>query len=225
MNRLITLLFISLSSALAGCATLGPPFQAAPAAPAGKALVYFMRTSVQQGGAWTTVFSLNDVRVVSLYNRGYSWAHIDGGIYTVAVGDVIAKNYLSFQMPVREGGEYFIEYTQEPAGPGRLRNVVRAIKRDDAMKLITKYSYNPLEQATIPNPMPIKGASDEMSDEVDYVRMAAIKNQCKISGDPQLSTKPGSKNRFYDMPCEGGKMQFECGAVGSGSRRTSCWRI
>lgn len=221
MKRLVVLR----STALIGCATMGPAYEPAPAPTPGKALVYFMRTSVSMGGAWTTVFSLNDVRLVSLYNRGYSWAHVDGGIYKVAVGDVVNSDYLSFQMPVREDGEYYVEYTQEPLEANRVRNVARAIRREEAMKIITKYSYKPIEYAAIPNPIPIAGPRTDTSDEIDYVCLIALKNKCKIDGDPKASTKSGSKNRLYDVPCGSEKMKFECGPVSAGGSRASCWRL
>ena len=221
MKHLIALLFV----ALAGCTTFGPAYEPAPPPPAGKALVYLMRTSVSMDGTWATAFSLNDTAVVSLNDKGYSWVHVDGGIYKVAVGNPGHSDYLSFQMPVREGGEYYIEYTQETLAARRVRNIVRAIKRDDAMRKLSRYSYKAAEQATIPNPLAITGPKTDTSDEIDYVRLIALKNNCKLAGDPKERAKPNSKNRLYEVPCGNEKMMFECGAIAANGSHASCWRL
>ena len=61
----ILLLFVS------GCTTMGQPYSPPPPAPEGKSIVYMMRSSVGYGGAWSTVFSINDTRVVSLHDKAW----------------------------------------------------------------------------------------------------------------------------------------------------------
>lgn len=89
--------------ALVGCTTMGTPYAPPPPAPQGKATVHFMRSSVSYGGAWSSVFSVNDVPAVSLYDKGYSYIYLDRGIYKFAVGTPLNKNYLKFDAPIDAG--------------------------------------------------------------------------------------------------------------------------
>lgn len=110
---------------LVGCATMGTPYAPPPSAPQGKATVHFMRSSVSYGGAWSSVFSVNDVPAVSLYDKGYSYIYLDRGIYKFAVGTPLNKNYLKFEAPIDAGRDYFVEYNQEPTGYKTYRDKTR----------------------------------------------------------------------------------------------------
>jgi hypothetical protein len=116
---------------VAGCSTVGPAYTPAPPPPEGQALVYVMRTSVGYGNFWPTVFSLNDTKVVSLYDKGYSWIYVKPGRYKISAGTAMNSSYLKFVMPVEAQKEYFVEYTQEPAGYRMYRDVVRAVDKVD----------------------------------------------------------------------------------------------
>ena len=133
-----------------GCTTMGQPYSQPPPAPQGKALVHFMRTSVGQGNFWQTVFSVNDVNVVSLYDKGYSWIHLDAGTYKFSAGTVFNADYLKFNMPIQPGAEYFIEYNQESTYP-RYRNVIRAVHPNVGKSKVEKYSYKEADKVEIPS--------------------------------------------------------------------------
>lgn len=79
MKRVWTALWVlSLS---AGAAAAG--FTEAPAAPAGKALVYIYRDyNYQQGNQGAAIY-LDDKQVVNLGTRGYTWLHIPEGLHTL----------------------------------------------------------------------------------------------------------------------------------------------
>jgi Protein of unknown function (DUF2846) len=148
MNK--RLLFV-LSLFIAGCTTMGAPYSPPPPAPPGKALVYFMRTSVGYGNFWSTSFSVNDAKIVSVYDKGYSWIHLDSGLYKFSAGTVLKADYLKFVMPIEAGKEYFIEYSQESTGYQMYRNVIRAVPPNVGKGLVEKYSYQEADKVEIPN--------------------------------------------------------------------------
>jgi hypothetical protein len=65
------LLALGMLAALAGCASLGPPFQPLAAVPAGKAVVYIYRPPSFVGSAVTFKVNAGDLPVISLSNGGY----------------------------------------------------------------------------------------------------------------------------------------------------------
>ena len=79
MKRVWTALLVLTLSA--GAAAAG--FTEAPAAPAGKALVYIYRAyNYQQGNQGAAIY-LDDKQVVNLGTRGYTWVHIPEGLHTL----------------------------------------------------------------------------------------------------------------------------------------------
>jgi hypothetical protein len=143
------LLFIPLLL-VSGCTTMGQPYSPPPPAPEGKSIVYLMRSSVGYGGAWSTVFSINDTKVVSLYDKGYTWVHVGPGQYKFSAGTTLNSDYLKFVAPVRSGQEYFIEYTQESLGYPRYRNVIRGVSPGVGKSTVEKYSYIEADKVDIP---------------------------------------------------------------------------
>ena len=107
------LLALGLLAFVAGCVTIGEPYSRPPPLPQDQARVFFLRSSVWHAGAWSTIFRVDDAEVVSLYNNGYSWIHLDPGTYKFTAGPVTNPDPLKFTMPVQAGREYFIEYYQE----------------------------------------------------------------------------------------------------------------
>ncbi len=134
-------LLLVLAVFIAGCTTLGEPYSAPPPVPEDKARIYFIRSSIGHGNFWSSVFSVNDAEAISLYDKGYSWIHLDPGTYKFAVGTVLKGDYLKFDMPVRAGREYFIEYNQEPSGYQMVRNRIRAVNPAVGKGLVEKYTF------------------------------------------------------------------------------------
>jgi hypothetical protein len=102
-----------------GCTTIGRPYSAPPAAPEGCAFVYLFRTSVGQGIFWPTHLSVNDTKVASLYDKGYTWIYLDAGTYKFSAGTVFNSDYLKFVMPIEAGNEYFMDTTKSTRAIGR----------------------------------------------------------------------------------------------------------
>ncbi|OHD74123.1 MAG: hypothetical protein A2V99_15225 [Spirochaetes bacterium RBG_16_67_19] len=65
------LLALGLLAALAGCASLGPPFQPLASVPSGKAVVYFYRPSSFVGSAVSFTVNAGELPIISLSNGGY----------------------------------------------------------------------------------------------------------------------------------------------------------
>lgn len=224
MQKLIALLAIA---GLTGCTTIGAPYTPAPAAPEGKALVYFMRSSVGFGNFWSTVFSVNDTQVVSLYDKGYSWIHLDAGYYKISGGTHLRNDYLKFFLPIRAGGEIYIEYNQTPAGHNTFRNQIRVVRPDEAKAMIAKYNYQAADPVAIPKQLPGSKPKPRLSeaDELDHIKKIAVKNNCVNVGDPKKTAKSGSNNRLYEVACQSGIMNFECGVIKEGLVDEACWRL
>ena len=224
MHKLIALLVIA---GLAGCTTVGTPFTPAPVAPEGKALVYFMRSSVGIGNFWPTVFSVNDTAVVSLYDKGYSWIHLDAGLYKISGGTHLNNDYLKFILPVRAGSEIYVEYDQTPTGYNTYRNQIRAVPPNEAKAMIAKYNYLAADLVAIPKQLPGLKPRPRLSetDELEHVKKIAAKNNCANVGEPKKTARPDSKNRLYEVACENGVLNFECGVIKEGLVDESCWRL
>lgn len=133
----------------AGCTTMGPPYTPPPAAPSGQSLVYLMRSSVGYGNFWETIFSINDVQVVSLYDKGYSWVHLKPGKYKFSGGNSLNPDYLKFNMPIAPGQTYYVEYGQSYAGYNQYRNYIRALKPAIGENKIKDYSYAPADTSQL----------------------------------------------------------------------------
>jgi hypothetical protein len=65
------LLVLGLLAALAGCATLGPPFQSLTSIPPGKAVVYIYRPPKLVGSAISFTVNAGELPVATLSNGGY----------------------------------------------------------------------------------------------------------------------------------------------------------
>jgi len=186
-----------------------------------------MRSSVTYGNFWPTVFSVNDVPVVSLYDKGYSYIYLDRGIYKIAGGTHMHKDYLKFSMPIDAGGQYYIEYGQESTGYNTFRDRIRAVRIDEARAMIASYSHKPADPVELPNQRSFASSAEMYRvAELEHVKTLAERNNCKADGEPRLSIKPGSSSRLYDVACEGGgAKKFECGAALEGRSGQSCWLI
>jgi hypothetical protein len=134
--------------AATGCQTLGTTGgSVAPPPPPGRATIYFIRSSVQYGNFWPTIFSVNDTNVVSLHDKGYSWIYLDAGVYKFSTGTSLNNDYLRFEgVRVLAGSVYFIEYNQESAGGNRYRNIVRAVTPEIGRDLIQRYAYKKADE-------------------------------------------------------------------------------
>lgn len=65
------LLSLALLAALAGCASLGPPFMPLVSVPSGKAVVYLYRPSSFVGSAISFTVNAGEMPVITLSNGGY----------------------------------------------------------------------------------------------------------------------------------------------------------
>ena len=147
MNKcfLLALIFFTV-----GCTTTGQPYSPPPPAPQGKALIYFMRTSVWYGNGWPTVFSVNNTKIVSLYDDGYSWIHLDSGSYKFSAGNVMHPNYLEFTMPIEAGREYILEYGQTSSFQAH-RDVFESVSVDDRKSSVLEFQkYKEADKVEIP---------------------------------------------------------------------------
>lgn len=141
------LLLVNILIFSGGCSTMGKPYSPPPPPKGKDALVHFMRSSVGYGNFWITSFYVNDVDMVSLYDKGYSWIHLKEGTYRFKAKAALGKG-LEFTMPVKAGNKYYLEYTQESVGYNRYRNVLRAVRPDFAESIIGQYSYKEANKTT-----------------------------------------------------------------------------
>ena len=65
------LLALGLLAVLAGCASLGPPFQPLASVPSGKAVVYLYRPSSFVGSAVSFTVNAGELPIIPLSNGGY----------------------------------------------------------------------------------------------------------------------------------------------------------
>jgi len=65
------LLVFGVLAVLAGCASLGPPFQPVASIPAGKAVVYLYRPSGFVGSAVSYTVNAGEMPIITLHNGGY----------------------------------------------------------------------------------------------------------------------------------------------------------
>jgi len=131
---------------LTGCGHTGStqPYFEPPQPPAGKALIYMMRTQVIQGSFYDSIFSINDSAVVGLDDKTYSWVQVSPGIHKVSAGQNPHPRNVFLNLPVEAGKEYFVEYTQEyPAEMIRLRN------EKEGKAMVKGYSYIPVPSTSV----------------------------------------------------------------------------
>ena len=181
IKTMLCLVLSLVSMLLSGCTTVGKPYAAPPSPAEGKALVHFMRSSVGYGNFWTTIFSVNDVEVVSLYDKGYSWIHLDAGTYDFSAKSSLGAK-LHFTMPVYAGNTYYVEFTQESAGYNRYRNIVRAVSPEQGLKLAKEYSYKEADKdVKIPNTTPElpKATTISKQDLVDKIAELSVSKLCE----------------------------------------------
>jgi hypothetical protein len=124
------LLVLGLLSALAGCASLGPPFQPLASVPSGKAVVYLYRPPSFVGSAVSFTVNAGELPVISLSNGGYfPYVTAPGRISFWAKTE--AESFVIID--VESGMEYYLKGTvgmgilvgrpkleQMPAAVGRL---------------------------------------------------------------------------------------------------------
>jgi len=133
---------------LMGCA-MGPKFTQAPPAPEGKCTVYLMR-SKGPGDWWPTTFFMNDVKVVSLQDKAYSWIHLDPGRYKVSAGWMVGKSLnLGGDFNIEAGGTYYIEYTND-FEPAARTEIVRLLPRKTGASQIQDYKYSEADAVQVP---------------------------------------------------------------------------
>ena len=101
------LLYFLILTMLVSCA-VGAGYAPAPEPPAGKALLYLVRSAVTYGGGYRTEFSANDRIIASLYDGGYSWIYLDAGSYKLKAGNAD----LNFKVDLVAGETYYIRYRQ-----------------------------------------------------------------------------------------------------------------
>lgn len=125
--------------ALVGCATTGDAYQAAPPAPEGQAVVYVFRGRIPIGGGWPTNFTIDGKAVVSLYDKGYTWAHLKQGPHRFAAGNMF-QDGLKLTLDIEAGKTYYLEYTQEHVGT-EYRHVLRTLPADLGQATVSTYQY------------------------------------------------------------------------------------
>lgn len=127
---------------LSGCGhtSSSQPYFEPPAAPQGKARVYMMRTQVIQGSFYDSVFSVNDSAVVGLSDQTYSWVLVTPGLHKVSAGVRPDPRNVRLTLPVEEGQEYFVEYTQE-----NMVEMVRVKSAKGGKAMVKRYSYIPVK--------------------------------------------------------------------------------
>lgn len=121
------------------CATTGPKFSPAATPPAGQGLVYMARDSVHYGGAYATVFYINDVPIATLRDKGYSWTYLDAGTYKFRAGGQ------QVSLTVAEGKTYYLGYHQSTGDFGsRLtaQNYLQQYPKEKIYDRLVTYRYN-----------------------------------------------------------------------------------
>jgi len=225
MRRSLALLIFS----LAGCATMDAPYAPAPKPPEGKAVVYFMRSSVDAGNYLPIVFSVNDNPVASLSKKRYTWIYLDEGTYQIMAGTELYKNETKLDLSVWAGSEYYIEMDQTSTGYNTFENELRAVPQAEAVSTIAKYTYKSADtqklSAIKPIPVPAPQPGVNGVDELARIKRIAAANHCMGSDEPKMTTKVDSENRQYEFACKDGSMQFECGQNDDRYLNGQCWRL
>lgn len=192
MNHKMIMILVVISALLQGCmTTTGKPYEIPPAPGKDKALVYLMRSNVHSGNLYQTNFFINDVKIVSLYDEGYTWVHLEPGVYEFAVGDDPSNKYLKFLMPVIGGHFYYVEYTQEGA------NILRNLPESDAIRRIVHYAYvaAPSNLSIVNTNTDVPKSLNTISDLVEYIGALSISRVC--SDKDFLSDASMPKNNCF----------------------------
>jgi len=214
---------------VAGCATVDTAYQSAPKPPDGKAIVYFMRSSVDTGNYLPIVFSVNDSPLVSLSTKRYSWIYLDEGTYQIMAGTELYKSEMKLDLSVWSGNTYYIEMNQTSTGYSTFTNVLRAVPQVDAESTIAQYTYKPVDtqmlSAIKPIPIPPPQPGVNGIDELARIKRIAVANHCLGSDEPKMTIKTDSENRQYEFGCKDGTMQFECGQNDDRYLNEQCWRL
>lgn len=138
-----SILAMMLALFVAGCAgrsTSSQPYFEPLPPPQGKALVYMMRTQVIQGSFWESVFSINDSAIVGLNSETYSWVYVSPGVHKVSAGQRPHPKNVFLYLPVDQGKEYFVEYTQQ-----NMVEMIRVRDTKEGKKMVMGYSYVPVK--------------------------------------------------------------------------------
>jgi len=142
VSRFIKSIAVLLLMLLTGCGhtSTSQPYFEPPAPPAGKALVYMMRTQVIQGSFYDSVFSINDSAIVGLSSETYSWVLVSPGVHEVSAGQRPNARNVFLMLSVEPGKEYFVEYTQE-----NMFEKIRKREANEGKTMVRGYSYIPVK--------------------------------------------------------------------------------
>lgn len=121
--------------------TTGKPYSPPPPPPEDEALIYLMRSEVVLGAAYPTIFSINDVAVSSLKDKGYFWAHVKPGEHVLSAGTLKRPDNVKLRLNVVAGEVYFIEYTQEYVPHRGNMEIIRKLAPADGANLVEGYTY------------------------------------------------------------------------------------
>jgi len=142
VSRFIKSIAVLLLMLLTGCGhtSTSQPYFEPPAPPAGKALVYMMRTQVIQGSFYDSVFSIDDSAIVGLSSETYSWVLVSPGVHKVSAGQRPNARNVFLMLSVEPGREYFVEYTQE-----NMFEKIRKREANEGKTMVRGYSYIPVK--------------------------------------------------------------------------------
>lgn len=142
MSRFIKSTAVLLLMLLTGCGhtSTSQPYFEPPAPPAGKALVYMMRTQVIQGSFYDSVFSIDDSAIVGLSSETYSWVLVSPGVHKVSAGQRPNARNVFLLLSAEPGKEYFVEYTQE-----NMFEKIRKWEANEGKTMVRGYSYIPVK--------------------------------------------------------------------------------
>lgn len=94
---------------------------------------------VGYGGGYATKFRINDKVVVGLLDYGYSWLHLDPGVYVFKAG----RQRLNLE--IEPGKTYYLEYHQEnlrmPAGNIRSSSIFKFVDITNFQKQLKHSRY------------------------------------------------------------------------------------
>lgn len=113
---------------LAGCTAtpVKEEFVRAPAAPEGRALVYFVRVpNFELQSSLTPSLTLNDLPLVNITNEGYTWLNLKSGRYTLkTIGTGLMRKDVAFDLDfdVTAGKTYIVQLELPAISHGPWRN-------------------------------------------------------------------------------------------------------
>ncbi|MCC4798742.1 DUF2846 domain-containing protein [Enterovibrio norvegicus] len=190
--------FFIIFTFLQGCA-LGPVFKEAPKAPESMALVYLMRGDVLYGGAYPVDFKVNDHEVVSLYDFGYSWIHLEPGDY------IFNANSSRLKKTIVSGEVYYIEYHQDvsysKSNNPTFENTLLSYDENEISEKIKKSRYQasiPLSKANISIYREFKDLNYDSMSMISFLKTNPL----------SLPSDSFSFVLFDDNDCSGGYQEF-----------------